>query len=309
MAFLLSLLLLILYNILKSREDNFGYPYMNNQEKFKAIRKQRKLTLKDLAKIAGSATSISDYENGHTLLSNDVLLELLAYMIVEINEFFQWEDFQNESFLTSIKQAQKALEDKHVLNLKKVQVTFENLYQTKKHYIYHILSLVLTVSIVEIENQEVPQEVLQELSDYFFTLEYWTNLDIGLFGNLVSYFSSQSLSFFTNSILKDLPKELKNNLDRIKLDTLINICYTLLERQEKEASNSLLRHLEERILPYHFAFEKLNLLELEAIYQCLFGETKTALTKHQEILASIGLIFSPAQAEEWDQAFQKIISS
>ena len=43
---------------------------MTNREKFKAIRKQRKLSLKVLGEIAGSATSISDFENGHTTLFN-----------------------------------------------------------------------------------------------------------------------------------------------------------------------------------------------------------------------------------------------
>lgn len=42
---------------------------MTNREKFKAIRKQRKLSLKVLGEIAGSAISISDFENGHTILS------------------------------------------------------------------------------------------------------------------------------------------------------------------------------------------------------------------------------------------------
>ena len=54
---------------------------MEAREKFRAIRKQRKLSLKQLASIAGSATSISDFENGKTMLSKDVLLELLSYMI------------------------------------------------------------------------------------------------------------------------------------------------------------------------------------------------------------------------------------
>lgn len=76
---------------------------MNIREKFKAIRKQRRLSLKTLGKIAGSTTSISDFENGKTNLSNDVLLQLLGFMIVEINELFEWEDFHEKELVEAIK--------------------------------------------------------------------------------------------------------------------------------------------------------------------------------------------------------------
>ena len=79
---LLSILMLLLYNFKKSVKKKFGNPYMNIQEKFKAIRKQRKLSLRDLANVAGSTSSISDFEKGKTNLSNDVLLQLLGFMVV-----------------------------------------------------------------------------------------------------------------------------------------------------------------------------------------------------------------------------------
>ena len=104
MLLLLSFLMLLLYNVRNLRKRIFGNPNMNNREKFKVIRKQRKLSLKTLGKIAGSATSISDFENGHTNLSKDVLFKLLGFMIVEINEFFEWKDFQDDDFYKTIQQ-------------------------------------------------------------------------------------------------------------------------------------------------------------------------------------------------------------
>lgn len=85
---------------------------MTNREKFKAIRKQRKLSLKVLGEIAGSATSISDFENGHTTLSNDVLFRLLGFMLVEINEFFEWKDFRDKDFYQLTEQLEEALNNK-----------------------------------------------------------------------------------------------------------------------------------------------------------------------------------------------------
>lgn len=72
---------------------------MDIREKFKLIRKQRKISLRELGNIAGSASSISDLK-WKTNLSNDILLQLLGYMIVEINEIFDWSDFHSAEFLT-----------------------------------------------------------------------------------------------------------------------------------------------------------------------------------------------------------------
>ena len=90
---------------------------MNINEKFKAIRKQRKLSLRDLGHIAGSASSISDFEKGKTNLSNDVLLKLLAFMIVESNEMFEWSDFRDAEFLELTVQLEQALQDKDIATL------------------------------------------------------------------------------------------------------------------------------------------------------------------------------------------------
>ena len=112
---------------------------MNNREKFKAIRKQRKLSLKTLGKIAGSATSISDFENGHTNLSKDVLFKLLGFMIVEINEFFEWKDFQDDDFYKIIQQIEDALSNNGIQTLSKVKKSFWS-YLRKKSNIFILLS-------------------------------------------------------------------------------------------------------------------------------------------------------------------------
>jgi putative transcriptional regulator rggB len=139
MLLLLSFLMLLLYNVRNLRRRNFGNPNMNNREKFKAIRKQRKLSLKTLGKIAGSATSISDFENGHTNLSKDVLFKLLGFMIVEINEFFEWKDFQDDDFYKIIQQIEDALSNNGIQTLSKVKKSFWS-YLRKKSNIFILLS-------------------------------------------------------------------------------------------------------------------------------------------------------------------------
>lgn len=306
MLLLLSFLMLLLYNVRNLRRRNFGNPNMNNREKFKAIRKQRKLSLKTLGKIAGSATSISDFENGHTNLSKDVLFKLLGFMIVEINEFFEWKDFQDDDFYKIIQQIEDALSNNDIQTLSKVKKELLELSSKKEQYIYLIISLVLEVMICELQHETVKQEVILQLTDYFFSLEYWTNLDVGLFGNLVPYFTTEALVVFTNTILDSIPQSPKNNLDRIKIDTVLNCLSAFIERKEHGASQKLLCLLFQKKYPNYFLFEKLYLHELQAMYDYLWGNREKAIKTHSTILETVNIILSPETMNEWDDYFKKM---
>ena len=306
MLLLLSFLMLLLYNVRNLRRRNFGNPNMNNREKFKAIRKQRKLSLKTLGKIAGSATSISDFENGHTNLSKDVLFKLLGFMIVEINEFFEWKDFQDDDFYKTIQQIEDALSNNDIQTLSKVKTELLELSSKKEQYIYLIISLVLEVMICELQQETVKQEAILQLTDYFFSLEYWTNLDVGLFGNLVPYFTTEALVVFTNTILDSIPQSLKNNLDRIKIDTVLNCLSAFIERKEQGASQKLLCLLFQKKYPNYFLFEKLYLHELQAMFDYLWGNREKAIKTHSTILETVNIILSPEMMNEWDYYFKKI---
>ena len=306
MLLLLSFLMLLLYNVRNLRRRNFGNPNMNNREKFKAIRKQRKLSLKTLGKIAGSATSISDFENGHTNLSKDVLFKLLGFMIVEINEFFEWKDFPDDDFYKIIQQIEDALSNNDIQTLSKVKKELLELSSKKEQYIYLIISLVLEVMICELQQETVKQEAILQLTDYFFSLEYWTNLDVGLLGNLVPYFTTEALVVFTNTILDNIPQSPKNNLDRIKIDTVLNCLSAFIERKEQGASQKLLCLLFQKKYPNYFLFEKLYLYELQAMFDYLWGNREKAIKTHSTILETVNIILSPETMNEWDYYFKKI---
>ena len=273
---------------------------MNIQEKFKAIRKQRKLSLRDLANVAGSASSISDFEKGKTNLSNDVLLQLLGFMVVEINEIFEWSAFQDAEFLELMTQVENALQTQDITVLIQKRETLQEFFVAKNHYIYHIISLVLDVIISKLQEKEPTPEIISELTDYFFSLDYWTNLDVGLLGNIV---------LFTDSILKSTPNQLRNNLDRIKIDTVINCLSVLLARREKNASQELLQLLSRKQFPTYFTYEKLCISEFKAIYMYIWCDKEEADNIHQTILKTVSLLFTKDEANKWDDYFKEKISS
>ena len=227
-------------------------------------------------------------------------------MIVEINEFFEWKDFQDDDFYITIQQIEDALSNNDIQTLSKVKTELLELSSKKEQYIYLIISLVLEVMICELQQETVKQEVILQLTDYFFSLEYWTNLDVGLFGNLVPYLTTEALVVFTNTILDNIPQSPKNNLDRIKIDTVLNCLSAFIERKEQGASQKLLCLLFQKKYPNYFLFEKLYLYELQAIFDYLWGNREKAIKTHGTILDTVNIILSPETMNEWDDYFKKI---
>ncbi|MGE9834357.1 helix-turn-helix domain-containing protein [Streptococcus orisratti] len=100
---------------------------MEQGQKFRLIRKQRHLTIKQLAEVASSVASISDFENGKTSLSNDNLFKLLRYLRVEYNEFFDNDLLLDKSFQELANDFNKAMFEKDVASLEKCCHAFEQL--------------------------------------------------------------------------------------------------------------------------------------------------------------------------------------
>lgn len=101
--------------------------FMEQGQKFRLIRKQRHLTIKQLAEVASSVASISDFENGKTSLSNDNLFKLLRYLRVEYNEFFDNDLLLDKSFQELANDFNKAMFEKDVASLEKCCHAFEQL--------------------------------------------------------------------------------------------------------------------------------------------------------------------------------------
>ena len=57
-------------------------------------------------------------------------------------------------------------------------------------------------------------------------------------GSVVSYFTTEAIVLFTDTILENTPDKLKNNLDRIKIDTILNLVSVLISRKKKVLANN-----------------------------------------------------------------------
>ena len=277
---------------------------MEQGQKFKQIRKQRKYTIQRLAQVAGSVASLSDFENNKTSLSNDTLFKLLKHLKVEYNEFFGQEYLVDETYIKLANQYNQASNNLNFEALEQVAEKFRILGET--NYSDYLISLCIDCQVSKLQNQSVNQDIATELQNYFFSIDIWTLLDIDLLDMVKDIFTEDALKIYIKEFLSILNKNPRNNLDRITLDVISRCIFQIILYGNQEDSDYYINELKTIQLPDYFMLQKLYLKELKAAYLYKFIDKNMGKTIHKEILHYLAFMGDDDNLREWDRTFRQL---
>ena len=277
---------------------------MEQGQKFKQIRKQRKYTIQRLAQVAGSVASLSDFENNKTSLSNDTLFKLLKHLKVEYNEFFGQEYLVDETYIKLANQFNQASNHLDFEALEQVAEKFRILGET--NYSDYLISLCIDCQVSKLQNRSVNQDIATELQNYFFSIDIWTLLDINLLNMVKDIFTEDALKIYIKEFLSILNKNPRNNLDRITLDVISRCIFQIILYGNQEDSDYYLNELKTIQLPDYFMLQKLYLKELKAAYLYKFIDKNMGMTIHKEILHYLAFMGDDDNLREWDRTFRQL---
>lgn len=277
---------------------------MEQGQKFKQIRKQRKYTIQRLAQVAGSVASLSDFENNKTSLSNDTLFKLLKHLKVEYNEFFGQEYLVDETYIKLANQFNQASNHLDFEALEQVAEKFRILGET--NYSDYLISLCIDCQISKLQNRSVNQDIATELQNYFFSIDIWTLLDINLLNMVKDIFTEDALKIYIKEFLSILNKNPRNNLDRITLEVISRCIFQIILYGNQEDSDYYLNELKTIQLPDYFMLQKLYLKELKAAYLYKFIDKNMGKTIHKEILHYLAFMGDDDNLREWDRTFRQL---
>ena len=277
---------------------------MEQGQKFKQIRKQRKYTIQRLAQVAGSVASLSDFENNKTSLSNDTLFKLLKHLKVEYNEFFGQEYLVDETYIKLANQYNQASNNLNFEALEQVAEKFRILGET--NYSDYLISLCIDCQISKLQNRSVNQDIATELQNYFFSIDIWTLLDIDLLDMVKDIFTEDALIIYIKELLSILGKNPRNNLDRITLDVISRCIFQIILYGNQEDSDYYINELKTILLPDYFMLQKLYLKELEAAYLYKFIDKNMGNSLHKEVLHCLTFIGDDENLREWVQTFRQL---
>ena len=277
---------------------------MEQGQKFKQIRKQRKYTIQRLAQVAGSVASLSDFENNKTSLSNDTLFKLLKHLKVEYNEFFGQEYLVDETYIKLANQFNQASNHLDFEALEQVAEKFRILGET--NYSDYLISLCIDCQISKLQNRSVNQDIATELQNYFFSIDIWTLLDINLLNMVKDIFTEDALKIYIKEFLSILNKNPRNNLDRITLDVISRCIFQIILYGNQEDSDYYINELKTIQLPDYFMLQKLYLKELEAAYLYKFIDKNMGNSLHKEVLHCLAFMGDDENLREWAQTFRQL---
>ena len=277
---------------------------MEQGQKFKQIRKQRKYTIQRLAQVAGSVASLSDFENNKTSLSNDTLFKLLKHLKVEYNEFFEQEYLVDETYIKLANQFNQASNHLDFEALEQVAEKFRILGET--NYSDYLISLCIDCQVSKLQNRSVNQDIATELQNYFFSIDIWTLLDIDLLDMVKDIFTEDALKIYIKELLSILGTNPRNNLDRITLDVISRCIFQIILYGNQEDSDYYLNELKTIQLPDYFMLQKLYLKELKAAYLYKFIDKNMGKTIHKEILHYLAFMGDDDNLREWDRTFRQL---
>ena len=277
---------------------------MEQGQKFKQIRKQRKYTIQRLAQVAGSVASLSDFENNKTSLSNDTLFKLLKHLKVEYNEFFGQEYLVDETYIKLANQFNQASNHLDFEALEQVAEKFRILGET--NYSDYLISLCIDCQVSKLQNRSVNQDIATELQNYFFSIDIWTLLDINLLNMVKDIFTEDALKIYIKEFLSILNKNPRNNLDRITLEVISRCIFQIILYGNQEDSDYYLNELKTIQLPDYFMLQKLYLKELEAAYLYKYIDKNMGNSLHKEILHYLAFMGDDDNLREWDRTFRQL---
>ena len=277
---------------------------MEQGQKFKQIRKQRKYTIQRLAQVAGSVASLSDFENNKTSLSNDTLFKLLKHLKVEYNEFFGQEYLVDETYIKLANQFNQASNHLDFEALEQVAEKFRILGET--NYSDYLISLCIDCQVSKLQNRSVNQDIATELQNYFFSIDIWTLLDIDLLEMVKDIFTEDALKIYIKEFLSILNKNPRNNLDRITLEVISRCIFQIILYGNQEDSDYYINELKTIQLPDYFMLQKRYLKELKAADLYKFIDKNMGKTIHKEILHYLAFMGDDDNLREWDQTFRQL---
>lgn len=228
----------------------------NYGEVFKSIRKEKGMTLKELAELSkqfgkgykAGKSNISKFEGTSTDISLPRLATLLNILNVSIEEFSKRAEELENTISEEMNGIARAFKNKDINSLKylseRYKGTSEDLPRNRH------LHIVCKALLSRLNKESVSSQELEEIETYFVKVEHWHFYELSLFTDTMFLFSPHQI----NIILERASSRIYNYIDlgyyfdyfAIMLSNAITL---FLETDNREYAQKYLKKLETHFKP------------------------------------------------------------
>lgn len=204
---------------------------------FHNLRKNRNISLKQIADEHISSSMISRFERGQADISISKFLHALENMHVEVNEFMdEVNHHQNTEIIEFMSQLIPLEYQRDIEGFRRLYDEQKEKHAKNPSVHQYRLNMILVQSFISKCDQSVPfpKEYMDEAVDYLFCTEEWKIYELILIGNLYLFMNTNLLHRMGKEIINIYYRQgVNKGLIRI---TLLNILETCIHRNDLEVA-------------------------------------------------------------------------
>ncbi|WP_010094429.1 helix-turn-helix domain-containing protein [Ornithinibacillus scapharcae] len=244
------------------------------------VRKQKEITLKQLADGICSISFLSKFERGESDITLGLMTKILEKLMMNFDEFlYIHHDFQPDKLQQFFSAASTAYLNRDVKHLK--QLKNEQLKKWKQYSVetYHYNALLIEVyqSIVDKDYIEVgvqENEILL-LSDYLFRVEIWGYYELTLYNGTLLLLQPEMVILLSRTAYEKSARfrdyrKVNNAITSVLFNTIIYLLGPVNRFHEEflyqREFSEFISYLEEITIPESNLMERLHLLQLKGAY-------------------------------------------
>lgn len=279
----------------KIKKANRGGLPMNFGRTFRKIRKQRKISLQELAGDDLSYSFLATFEREESMISFETLCLLLKRLQLSLDEFFclsLTEKIETDYEVFS-KKAAEFLHTKNSLGLENL-ADHEHNSAKKENFSFHKCNEIIckTVQSTFDNSISISDSDRNFLIDYLWHIDVWTKYDLSILNYSLLIIPSNSLSVFIKEIWKSIPDDfLTDKLHSYKFNLINSMIALLIEKNECDKAKKWIDKLKIKLHGSQDFFQMVYLYMIELILEKKIAsnfETEVKFNELKNFLVNIG---------------------
>ncbi|MGT2756942.1 Rgg/GadR/MutR family transcriptional regulator [Streptococcus ovuberis] len=277
---------------------------------FREFRRNRQLTLQDVADEMISVAQLSRFECGQTDLSLSRFLHILDKIGLTADEFMdRVNNYQRIEQIGLMAQMAKYHYQRDLAGLAQMVATEETkLTLTPNNRRAKLNRILFLGAIAELDSsQPLVQADLDFVSDHLFCTEQWQISELILIGNLYRFYDTASICRMVDEVVKRKPfyQEISTHRNLVET-TLLNVMETLVERGELDDASRYDKVLSPLITNERKAYHRLIYLYVKGFLKQAQGD-RTGISDMEHAIQSFSWMGSTHHAKTYQTHFDRWI--
>lgn len=266
---------------------------MNIGTKYRDLRTERGLTLKDATTGEISYSQLSKFERGESSITIHHLVNLVHNLGISFSEFIAAIEKFDSPYKLYIEEIDIAYKQGDIAALKMIIQTHEKLYLETNQVLFRYNAIMTKLLLNDLTEVEIAEADKVAISDYILNCSIWTTYEVILLGNSLRGLTMSLQDLLVHEMVKKLPT--LQETDAIKshlLSILINVCFDRLRSGRTEEVKDIVAEVQPELSTNAYYFKN-RLLFLDGIIQIVEGQSDEGLSKCHKAIQVFELFDPP----------------